>query len=403
MIADQFIEGPYDDYPGKNIPIIVEIGKEVDINGKQKTRGMVRFGKEPQQMYNYWASVETELLALAPKAPYLATPKMILNHKSMWDKANVTNFNVLLYDYDPEAPGGRPVREMPPQMSSGMIAVKESMQHDIMSAMGLYEASLGDDAQEKSGKAIIARQRQGNIGSTAYTDNFVVSLIFSAKILIDLIPKVYSEERMIRIRGESGAGERVIPINARPDSPLITNNPDIADDDLVKNEVTPYINDLSIGKYDVVATVGQSYTTQREEALEILINLVEKIPQLGVAAPDLIVGLLDMPMSEELMERVKKMVPPELRDPDPNEPPPDEEMPSAEEMIKMKETEIKHREQLRKDFETQINALWTIAKAEAEEVGQQINEYKLILEDIKLGMDQVNQTQGSPDGPAQGA
>ncbi len=48
-------------------------------------------------------------------------------------------------------------------------------------------------------------------------------------------------------------------------------------------------------------------------------------------------------------------------------------------MIKMKETEIKFMDQQRKDFETQINGLLTVAKAEAEEVGQQMNEYKLII------------------------
>ncbi|KKN04536.1 hypothetical protein LCGC14_1096380 [marine sediment metagenome] len=383
MIATKILEGPFDDWPGKYIPIVIEVGKEVNINGKSKTRGMVRFAKEPQRMYNYWTSSEAEQIALAPKAPYLVTPAMIKNHQAQWDKANIENFIYLLWDVDPKAPLLGPKRESPPQMSTAMIAAKQSMEHDIMSAMNVYRAQLGDSGSEKSGKAIIARQKQGSIGGFTYTDNFEFALIFSAKIGIDLIPHVYGTERIIRIRGESDV-EHVIPINARPGSPILTGNQELDEDYIVQPRpgITEYINDLTVGKYDVVATIGPSWTTQREEALERLVSLFEIMPNLANASPDIIVGLLDMPLSDELLARAKKLVPKGLRKLDPGEEEEDQG-PTPEQMIEIQKLQLAGLEEMRKGFEAKMDATAKLMTAEAKEAGQQLQSIMSFVETMQ--------------------
>jgi len=381
MNGYEILDGPYD-WAGKYIPIVVEIGKEVNIGGKQKTRGMVRFAKEPQQMYNYWSSAYTEGIALIPKSPYLATAKMIGPYQSQWDQANVKNFPYLLYEVDSNAPGSKPNREPPPMISTAMANELIRMEHDIMSAMNIYQASLGDEGQEKSGKAIVARQKQGSIGSYTYTDNFQTALIYSTKIILDLIPYVYDTERVIKILGDDDS-EKEVPINARENAPFMGDFQD--NKDLLVKDSEGYINDMSKGTYDVRVTIGPSYTTQRQETLEMLVALAEKVPEFGLATIDLIVKNMDVPGAEELLERAKKLVPPGIRDLEPGEEPQQgqEAPPDPKLMLDMKKLELAGITEMRKAFEGQMKALADLTKAEAAERGQQLSEIMAFMTELR--------------------
>jgi len=382
MIHNNILDGPHL-WPSKYIPIVYEIGKETWIGGVSKTKGMVRPAKTPQEMYNYWSSSVTEQIALAPKAPYLITSNMLGPHQKMWEDANIKNVPYLLYESDINSPALYPKREPPPQLSPAVAHELARMEHDIMSAMGIYQASLGDEGSEKSGKAILARQHQGSIGSFVYTDNFQTALIYSTKIVMDLIPHVYDTERIIRIIGADG-GEKAVPINMRAQSPLMNQLEGVSDELLSKPRqgVTEYINDLSVGQYDFIITIGPSYDTQRTEALEMLLNLTGKFPEFGKATIDLIVKNIDIPGADELLKRAKKLVPIGIRDLDPGEQPPDPQGPSPEEQMKMKELELKAIEEMRKGFEAKVDAIAKIMNAEAAERGQQFQEIRTFIEDI---------------------
>lgn len=402
MVASEILEGPFDDWPGKYIPIVSEIGIETNINGVQKTRGMTRFAKEPQQRYNYWASAESEQVG-SVKEPYLMTPKMMGKHQSQWDLAATKNYKYLFVEPDSRMAGSWPKREAPQQVSTATLAAKEGMEHDIMSAMNVYRASLGDEGSEISGKAINARTNQSNISGYNYTDMFEYALIYSAKVLIDIIPYIYDSEQIIRIRGEDGS-ERRVPINARPDSPIMEQFKDLDDEFLIKTDNSEYINDISIGKYDVVATIGASYTTQREESLDKLIRVFETMPKLADSSPDLLVALLDMPMSDELLKRAKKLVPPGLRTLDPDEEPEEPEGPTPEQAIEMKDQQLKESElQLKGFIETskaeteelkvQMDGMAKLMTAESKEQGQQLSEIMAFVNTIKENsQQQQNQT-----------
>jgi len=383
MTANEILEGPFDDWPSKYIPIILEFGKEVNINGKIKTRGMTRFAIDPQKMYNYGATSEAEALQ-AGKQPYLMTPKMMGPHQTQWDKIGTENMNYLYFEPDPKIAGMGPRKEQPQQASTATLMLKQGMEHDIMSAMNVYAAQIGDQGKEVSGVAIQARTAQGKTGGFTYTDNFEYAFIYSAKVLIDVIPHIYSSERIMRIRGESGT-ERVVPINARPDSPILQQQ-QFAEKDVIKTNASEYINDITIGKYDVIAKIGPAYATQREEALEMMLKLVELIPGLGTAAPDLIVKLLDAPLSEEFFERVKKLVPPAFRTPEPGEEPEPEQPPDPMVVLKQKELELKGIEEMRKGFTAKFDAIAKIMTAEAKEEGQQFQAVMQIIDQVKNDM-----------------
>jgi len=405
MTAGQTLEGPHD-WPTKDIPIFLQSGKEINIRGRTYTRGMVRFAKVPQRMYNYWSSAITEQVALAPKMPYMVTPEMIGEHKAQWDQAHLKNYFYLLFNADPLNQNARPIRQDPPQMSTAYANELARHEHDIMSTMGIYREKVGEDKGDKSGKAILALQRQGDIGTYTFTDNFQTTLTYSDRALINLIPHVYDTERIVRILGEDGS-EVALPINARPGAPHIAGTLQKLDDKYKvqpKEGISKYLNDLRVGKYDVRVTIGPSYTTARQEAAAMLMDLVKILPPIMAAnIADLIAENLDVPHSQKLIDRIKKMIPPAIRGLEEGEQPPPEQPPDPKVLIEAFKLQLQRQEQQRKDWDTQVNAFKTMAEADAINRDQTLQELSLVVQELRgQMMAQTPQGSGGPTTPQGG-
>lgn len=312
---------------GKYIPIIPVWGKEVNVGGKRVIRSLIRNAKDPQRMYNYWQSCDTELVALAPKFPFLVTPKQIAGHESQWDESNKRNFNYLLVNPDAQAPGW-PQRQMPPQASSAMVEKIQMADQEIRDTTGLQKASLGMASNERSGKAIMERQKQGDIATFAFIDNLARSITYLGRVLVDLAPYILDTERIIRMGMEDGL-QKFEAINV--------------------NDGDKIINDLSIGKYDVVATVGPSFATQREEARRSMSEFIQYYPQAAPFIGDLFAESMDWKGADKFAERLRYLLPPELKAKIDLEQaklsgkqvePPQPQQPSPEQIAKMEEDKL---------------------------------------------------------------
>lgn len=296
-------------WPGKWIPIIRVIGNEFEIDGKLYISGLVRNAKDPQRMYNYWASQEAEMLALAPKAPFIGYAGQFEGFEQQWKTANTVPWPYLEINPDVSDGDGRilplPQRSQPPMVQHGLIAAKQGAAEDIKSVTGQYDASLGAQSNERSGKAILARERQTDTGTYHYVDNLARAIRFSTRQIIDLIPKIYDTKRIARIMGEDGEmGQAEIDPN-QPEA-----KKDIIDPET--GGVLKSIYNPGIGKYDVCVTTGPSYTTKRQESAEAMSNLVQGNPELWAVAGDLIVKSMDWPGAEKLAERLKRTIDPKL-------------------------------------------------------------------------------------------
>jgi len=280
--GNKTLEGPII-WPGRYIPIIEVAGKELFIEGRRVVRGVIRHAKPAQMLYNYARSISAETISLAPKAPYLLTPKEIKGHENQWKKAHRENYIYLLYNPDPSSPS-KPTREQPIQASSAVLTDIELSQDEFKSTTGLYDASLGARSNETSGVAITARQREGDNATFAYTDNLVNAVTFEGKILLDLIPKIYDTARMVRILNIDGTHD-LKQINYKMSDGTI-------------------LNDITVGKYDAVITVGPSYTTQRIEAVDSMLKFSEVFPEVRPMIGDLVAKKLDME-SEDIEERIR--------------------------------------------------------------------------------------------------
>jgi hypothetical protein len=280
--------------PGRYIPVIPVFGRELLIDGERQLSGVVRTAKDAQRQYNFFASAETEAIALAPRAPFIMAEGQDEGYEGMWQQANNRNFARLVYK--PRTVGGElappPQRQVFEPAIQSISMARMQAAADMNAATGIYDAALGARSNETSGRAIIARQREGDNANFHFADNVTRALKHAGRILIEWIPVYYDADRVVRIIGEEG-DQKTVRINAPHEDRGITK-----------------LYDLTTGKYDVTVTTGPSYTTKRQEAVESMMQLTQAYPQIMQIAGDLMVQNMDWPGAKPLAERLKKALPP---------------------------------------------------------------------------------------------
>jgi len=296
------------EWAGKFIPVVRVIGNEFEVEGRIYIRWLVINAKDAQRMYNSWTSQEAEMLALAPKAPFIGYGGQFEGYETQWKTANTQNWPYL--EVNPDVTDGQgavlplPQRALPPMAQTGLIQAKMGASEDIKSATGQYNASLGQTSNERSGKAILARQREGDVGTYHYQDNLARAVRHIGRQLVDLIPKYYDTQRIARIIGLDGETKmvKIDPTQAEPVR-KIQNQEGI---------VIDKIYNPAVGKYDVVVATGPGYATKRQEALEAMAQLLQGNPQLWAVAGDLFVKNMDWPGAQEMAKRFAKTIDPKL-------------------------------------------------------------------------------------------
>lgn len=287
--------GESEELPGRFIPIVPVVGAQVACDGKVIRSGIIRDAKDPQRLYNIWRSSGAEVIGASPKAPWLVTFDMVKGLEGYWSNANRSNLPYLPYNVDPQAPTQRPERQAPPTAPQAMWAEAQVAADDMKATTGIYDAALGAKSNETSGVAIRARDLQGDTSNYHFADNLKAAIMRTGEILVDMIPRIYDAERMIRILGPNDE-EQFVAINAQVegvDGPVL-------------------INDLSHGRFDVRVDMGPSYSTARQEAQEMMAEAMKAQPALWQIIGDLYFKNSDYPGSEEIAERMKKAMPPEI-------------------------------------------------------------------------------------------
>lgn len=289
------------EWAGKYIPIVPVYGDEVIIDGRRHLFSMIHVAKDAQRMLNYWRTVSTELVALAPKAPFIG-PVGSFSTDPNWNTANTQNHPYLEYDPVPEAGNMPPQRQPFAGPPAGALQEALNASDDMKSTMGLYDASLGAQGNETSGRAILARQREGDTSTFNFTDNLSRGIRHAGRIMADLIPKVYTVARVIRTIQEDGTN-RDVAIN-QPTQPSPEEAKEMQERQEQMEGITR-IYDLTIGKYDVTCESGPSYNTKRQEAAMQMTEFMRAVPAAGAVIGDLLAKNLDWPGADEIADRLK--------------------------------------------------------------------------------------------------
>jgi len=373
------------DWAGKYIPIVPVYGRHIVIGDKRKKFGMIRYAKDPQRMYNFWQTAITEGVALAPKAKWLLAEGQDEGHENDWANANIKSFPVLRYkqtDIDGR-PAPVPTRLQPEPPQAGIMAAAMGVDNDIKNIMGVFDpAQLGQG--NISGKALNGQQQQVDLTNFDYYDNLTRSISHIGKICLDLIPKIYDTERVMRIIGDDGKPE-LLTINQR-------------------DAVGRVLNDITVGQYDVVMETGPGYNSKRQEAVDNMLPLLSAAPELMQVAGDLVFRNMDWPGADIIADRLAAANPMAQID-DKSKVPPQVQMQLAmsqkqiqdlTQALQARDMMLKNRmdvEQLRQDSETKRTLMKETGRANEAEIREQSDRAEMQMRVDGQAHDTVIKTQ----------
>jgi hypothetical protein len=277
------------DWSGRYIPVVPVYGQQLTVEDKRKKYGLVRNAKDAQRMYNYWQTSLTESIALAPKAKWLLAEGQDEGHENEWAQANIKSMPVLRYKQTDingqQAPAPQRLQPEPPP--AGVIAAAMSIDKDLQSVVGIFDPSQLPQGN-MSGKAIRGQQVQQDMTNFHYYDNLVRSMKHTGRIILDLIPKIYDRERVLRIIGYDGKPE-MVTLNQRTQDEM---------------GVEKVLNDVTVGEYDVYMDTGPGYQSKRQEAVEAMMPMISTNQELFNLAGDLVFRNMDFPGAEVIADRL---------------------------------------------------------------------------------------------------
>jgi hypothetical protein len=277
------------DWPGSYIPVVPVYGRHIVIGDKRKKFGMVRHAKDAQRMYNFWQTTVTESVALAPKAKWLMAEGQDEGHETEWAAANIKSFPLLRYkqtDIDGQ-PAPPPQRLQPEPPPSGVMAASAMINQDIATLMGIFDPSQQLPGNI-SGKALNGQQQQVDLTNFDFYDNLTKSIAQTGTIILDLIPKIYDSQRVMRIIGDDGKPDLVNINEPKQDA----------------QGVYTIMHDMTVGEYDVVMDTGPGYNSKRQEAVEAMVDMLKVDPALMQQAGDLIFRNMDFPGADIIADRL---------------------------------------------------------------------------------------------------
>jgi Phage P22-like portal protein len=274
-------------WPGEYIPYVFTAGEEKNVDGKKHLTGLVEHMMAPQRAFNYQSNSIQHMTALAPKSPWIASIRAIKGLEQFWDQSNIRDYAYLPFnDFDDK---GRPVAP-PSRIQAGVdlsagVALLTQAQQNFYNTTGIYPASLGQQGNEQSGRAIIARQREGDVSTYHYIDNQTRGKLAGGIILNDLITHIYDGSRIVT---GMKADKKIVKFKINQKYKTASGE--------------EKIHDMTIGSYDVMVTTGASYSTKRQEQGEAMLELAAKTDLMQVA-PDIFYGTQDWPGADKIAKR----------------------------------------------------------------------------------------------------
>jgi len=255
---------------------------------------------------------------LGPIAPFVGYATQFEGFEAWWAQLNTRRFPYLPVNpprNQNEAALPVPQRNTAEQPIQAIVVSLQQADNYIKATTGIFDPSLGNlSPSDRSGKAIVALQKQAEVGTAGYVDNLAnMSMLLEGKILRDLIPKIYDRPGRT-VAAEADDDERRV---------VMLGVPFIRDPQTGQPKPVPptakgaIVIDLKQGQYSVAATVGKSTTTKREEAAEQMGEIAQAMPQFVPAFADLWVKNMDGPGFRQIADRLAKAVPQQFKD-DPN-------------------------------------------------------------------------------------
>ncbi|RZG47031.1 portal protein [Acinetobacter wuhouensis] len=280
------------------LPIVPVYG-DVTWDGEDRyCFSLIHFAKDPQKLYNLWKSSEAHQITEGQRKQYMVSLEASRDLPE-WSDPNA--YQVLRYNHVDDQNAPVPPPQLMPAMTAltGILNAADGAKQSIEEILNMQPAAMGENVNNQSGKAISLLQQRADVSHFHIADNLNKSLAQIGRVLIAIYQKVYTVPLIKRITGEDGKTERV-QINHQTGGQG-------------EGIIDGILNNLTVGRYDIRMTTGASYISQRQENKQALTQLLQFVPQIGQAAPDLLVKAFDDGnMLDDIVERIKKPLNPAL-------------------------------------------------------------------------------------------
>lgn len=403
----EVLEGNADKSAGQDtvwpyIPIVMMYGDSLTVDGKRNLRGIVRAARDLMRAYNYEVSELLYELALSPKSKVLMAAGQQEGHEEMWKQAPGKAMPYLLYEPTVTTVDGRVVQVEAPKVAhftdsakiQALVIAINQLKTDLRSVTGWYDATDPNRKNtDQSGRAILARKESQAEGAVNYKDNFGQALLYEGLLLLGAIPKVFGRPgRILRMLGDE---------EDKPAEEMTVGQP------MQKEDGSQGIFAWGAGRYDCTVSIGASYTTSRQEAADVGLEMMKALPpQMSAAMAPLVIRNMDTPGAREIAERLDRTLPPEItQEKDAKQPPIppqiQQQMQEMQQMIEIqtkelnakndwieKETGKLQAEASNKSAELQSNQATTAAElASKERIVAMQEQTKLILAELAMQKD----------------
>lgn len=338
--GDQCIESP-SDWPGKHLPLIYVDGDSYWDREQQYTQTFIKHAKDAQRFLNYCAIEIATALKNSRREQWIATPENIKGFEKIWKNPEKQQ-GILLANVD--ARSGLPQKTPPAELPQTLLQQYQRAEFDLQSILGMYEASRGMQGNETSGVAIANRAKQAESSMFIFFDNLNRAIESVGRIILDLMPQIYDTERRVQVTDQNG-NKREVQVNQY--DPIT---------DTYHNEIKDY-------NWAIECKVGASTETQKQEALQTLVELTRVSPDTFPMVADLIAENIDLINTPQLVERFKNFVPPDVLAKEANEPPPPKQ-PSPQEQMMQAQVQLEQQKLQVEQEKVQID----MAKAKIEEL-----------------------------------
>lgn len=289
------LEGPIA-MPTRYIPIVMVAGRELNVDGKYKYRSVIRYAKDAMTAYGYRRNVVQDRLAMGALAPWVGPAEAFAGWENLWRNANAQPLGFLPYNQTDTKKNqlDRPQRVDPPQIPTGDVQEAQASEADIKLTTGITSAALGQMSNERSGVAIRERKVEADDATFVFHDNLQKAIRHSARILLELIPAIYDNDRILRIRSAKGETDQV-RVN-------------------IEHPITgEKFHDLGAAKFDLVVKAGGNYMSQREEFVDTVGQIISRSPETLQLLGDVFFENMDFPGAHEVAERLSAMLPPQVK------------------------------------------------------------------------------------------
>lgn len=185
------------------------------------------------------------------------------------------------------------------ELGEGHLKLMEQARGDIREGSSVTQENLGIGSDSQSGKAILAKQQQGAVGTAELFDNYRQSIQWSGQKTLSLSEQYITGPMQVRVLGDNGTDW------------LAINQPSI---DPNTGEVV-WENDITKDECDFVVDEQDYRETVRAAMAEMLMDTISKMPpQLAIQLLDLAIDLTDIPNRDEFVKRIREINGAEARD-----------------------------------------------------------------------------------------